>query len=153
MLETQSSATPSPTLRNLGCSLTIRWNSEKLPRVHHQLELVFQLHPIGTTRSKDDCDSRYSSDGNALAWYNPYLEKPHLYEYDSLLAKVQRKKLRVTFGEVNQAQSSEFKLRSLRQEINPALSMWLCFNQLTADLDSAPCPSACPSTPASTPRS
>ncbi|KAH6566543.1 hypothetical protein BASA62_006640 [Batrachochytrium salamandrivorans] len=75
----------------------------------NQLELVFQLQ-----------SDRYNTDqkmiatlgtlltGNALAWYNPYLEKPHLYEYD---------------------------LSAWPREINPALSMWLCFHQLTADLD------------------
>ncbi|KAH6562509.1 hypothetical protein BASA62_009115 [Batrachochytrium salamandrivorans] len=49
----------------------------------NQLELVFQLQA-----------SRYDTDrkkiamlgtlltGNALAWYNPYLEKPDLFQYD-----------------------------------------------------------------------
>ncbi|KAH9265354.1 hypothetical protein BASA83_011166 [Batrachochytrium salamandrivorans] len=37
--------------------------------------------------------------GNALAWYNPYLEKSHLYEYDLSAWPRFREKLRVTFGE------------------------------------------------------
>ncbi|KAH9263040.1 hypothetical protein BASA83_013656 [Batrachochytrium salamandrivorans] len=77
----------------------------------NQLELVFQLQ-----------SDRYNTDqkmiatlgtlltGNALAWYNPYLEKPHLYEYDLSAWPRFKEKLRATFGEINQPslQNSNF---------------------------------------------
>ncbi|KAH9252327.1 hypothetical protein BASA81_009698 [Batrachochytrium salamandrivorans] len=47
----------------------------------NQLELVFQLQAsrYNTDRKKIAILGTLLTD-NALAWYNPYLEKPHLYE-------------------------------------------------------------------------
>ncbi|KAH6584380.1 hypothetical protein BASA61_007494 [Batrachochytrium salamandrivorans] len=79
----------------------------------NQLELVFQLQA-----------SRYDTDrkkiamlgtlltGNALSWYNPYIEKPDLFQYDLSTWPRFKEKFRATFGEINQEQVSESKLRA-----------------------------------------
>ncbi|KAH9262522.1 hypothetical protein BASA83_013785 [Batrachochytrium salamandrivorans] len=77
----------------------------------NQLELVFQLQA-----SRYDTDRKMIAmlgtllTGNALAWYNPYLEKPDLFHYDLSTWPRFKEKLRATFGEINQEQVSEARL-------------------------------------------
>ncbi|KAH6569341.1 hypothetical protein BASA62_004919 [Batrachochytrium salamandrivorans] len=66
----------------------------------NQLELVFQLQA-----SRYDTDQKMIAmlgtllAGNALAWYNPYLEKPDLFQYDLSTWSKFKEKFRATFGE------------------------------------------------------
>ncbi|KAH6571191.1 hypothetical protein BASA62_004014, partial [Batrachochytrium salamandrivorans] len=81
----------------------------------NQLEHVFQIQA-----------SRYDTDrkkiamlgtlltGNALAWYNPYLEKPDLFRYNLSTWPRFKKKFRAAFREINQEQVSEARLRALK---------------------------------------
>ncbi|KAH6581149.1 hypothetical protein BASA61_009221 [Batrachochytrium salamandrivorans] len=77
----------------------------------NQLELVFQLQA-----SRYDTDRKMIAmlgtllTGNALAWYNPYLEKPDLFRYDLSTWPRFKEKFRATFGEINQEQVSEARL-------------------------------------------
>ncbi|KAH9263637.1 hypothetical protein BASA83_012945 [Batrachochytrium salamandrivorans] len=77
----------------------------------NQLELVFQLQA-----SRYDTDRKKIAmlgtllNGNALSWYNPYLEKPDLFQYDLSTWPRFKEKFCATFGEINQEQVSEARI-------------------------------------------
>ncbi|KAH6597805.1 hypothetical protein BASA50_004150 [Batrachochytrium salamandrivorans] len=97
----------------------------------NQLELVFQLQA-----------SRYDTDrkkiamlgtlltGNALSRYNPCLEKPDLFRYDLSTWPRFKEKFCATFGEINQEQVSEARLRILTGEIFATLDLRGAYNLL-----------------------
>ncbi|KAH9244446.1 hypothetical protein BASA81_018138, partial [Batrachochytrium salamandrivorans] len=84
----------------------------------NQLELVFQLQA-----SRYDTDRKKIAmlgtllNGNALSWYNPYLEKPDIFQYDLSTWPRFKEKFRATFGEVNQEQVSESRLLSAAMDL------------------------------------
>ncbi|KAH9250121.1 hypothetical protein BASA81_012076 [Batrachochytrium salamandrivorans] len=90
----------------------------------NQLELVFQLQA-----SRYDTDRKMIAmlgtllTGNALSWYNPYLEKPDLFRYDLSTWPRFKEKFRATFGEINQEQvsSPSFVLKTRKSAL-----LYLC---------------------------
>ncbi|KAH6572735.1 hypothetical protein BASA60_006409 [Batrachochytrium salamandrivorans] len=97
--------------------------------------------PVSTLEPKLQA-SRYDTDrkkiamlgtlltGNALSRYNPCLEKPDLFRYDLSTWPRFKEKFCATFGEINQEQVSEARLRILTGEIFATLDLRGAYNLL-----------------------